>query len=171
MAFAPDGLTSLGGYPGDEEKATALFGKADRPKMTEDFVAAANWLKSRPESTGKLGVVGFCFGGGIANTLATRMPDLAAAVPFYGAAPPDADVPKIKAAILAHHGELDTRLAMAWPAYDAALAAAKVPHEGYIYPKANHGFHNDTTPRYDEAAAKLAWQRTLGWFNKYLRST
>ena len=171
MAFAPDGLTSVGGYPGDDEQGGALFGKVDRPKMTEDFVAAANWLKSRPESTGKLGVVGFCFGGGIANALATRLPDLAAAVPFYGGVPPDADIPKIKAAILAHHGELDTRLAMSWPGYDAALTKIGVPHEGYIYPKANHGFHNDTTPRYDEAAAKLAWQRTLGWFNKYLRTT
>jgi len=171
MAFAPDGLTSVGGYPGDDEKGGELFMKVDRAKMTEDFVAAAKWLKARPESTGKLGVVGFCFGGGIANTLATRLPDLAAAVPFYGGVPPDADIPKIKAAILAHHGELDTRLAMSWPAYDAALTANKVPHEGYIYPKANHGFHNDTTPRYDEAAAKLAWQRTLAWFNKYLRST
>ena len=171
MAFAPDGLTSVGGYPGDDEKGGELFMKVDRAKMTEDFVAAANWLKSRPESTGKLGVVGFCFGGGIANTLATRLPDLAAAVPFYGGVPPDADIPKIKAAVMAHHGELDTRLAMSWPAYDAALTANKVPHEGYIYPKANHGFHNDTTPRYDEAAAKLAWQRTLGWFNKYLRNT
>ncbi len=171
MAFAPDGLTSVGGYPGDDEKGGELFGKVDRPKMTEDFVAAANWLKARPESTGKLGVVGFCFGGGIANTLATRLPDLAAAVPFYGGVPPDGDIPKIKAAVMAHHGELDTRLAMSWPAYDAALTANKVPHEGYIYPKANHGFHNDTTPRYDEAAAKLAWERTLGWFNKYLRNT
>ena len=171
MAFAPDGLTSVGGYPGDDEKGGELFMKVDRAKMTEDFVAAANWLKARPESTGKLGVVGFCFGGGIANTLATRLPDLAAAVPFYGGVPPDADIPKIKAAILAHHGELDTRLAMSWPAYDAALTKIGVPHEGYIYPKANHGFHNDTTPRYDEAAAKLAWQRTIGWFNKYLRTT
>jgi len=171
MAFAPDALTSVGGYPGDDEKGGALFGKVDRPKMTEDFVAAAAWLKARPESTGKLGVVGFCFGGGIANTLAVRMPDLAAAVPFYGGPPADADVPKIKAAVQAHHGELDTRLAEGWPAYDKALTAANVPHEGFIYPKANHGFHNDTTPRYDEAAAKLAWTRTIGWFNKYLRST
>jgi carboxymethylenebutenolidase len=169
MAFAPDGLTSVGGYPGDDEKGAAAFMKVDRAKMTEDFVAAANWLKARPDCTGKLGVVGFCFGGGIANTLATRLPDLAAAVPFYGAVPPDADIPKIKAAILVHHGELDTRLAASWPAYDAALTANHVPHEGYIYPKANHGFHNDTTPRYDEAAAKLAWQRTIDWFNKYLR--
>ena len=146
--------------------------KVDRAKMTEDFVAAANWLRTRPDSTGKLGAVGFCFGGGIANTLAVRLgPDLAAAVPFYGAVPPDADIPKIKAAVLVHHGEADTRLAATWPAYDAALTAAKVPHEGYIYSKAQHGFHNDTTPRYDDAAAKLAWQRTLDWFNKYLRTT
>jgi len=172
MAFAPDGLTSVGGYPGDDEKGGELFGKVDRPKMTEDFVAAANWLKARPESTGKLGVVGFCFGGGIANTLAVRMgSDLAAAVPFYGGPPTEAEVAKIKAAVMAHHGELDTRLAEGWPAYDKALTANKIPHEGYIYPKANHGFHNDTTPRYDEAAAKLAWTRTLGWFNKYLRNT
>jgi carboxymethylenebutenolidase len=171
MAFAPDGLTSVGGYPGDDEKGAALFGKVDRAKMTEDFVAAANWLKSRPDSTGRLGAVGFCFGGGIANMLAVRVPDLAAAVPFYGGPPPAADIPKIKAAVLVHHGELDTRLAETWPAYDAALKAANVPHEGYIYPKANHGFHNDTTPRYDEAAAKLAWGRTLDWFNKYLRTT
>ncbi len=171
MAFAPDGLTSVGGYPGDDEKGAQLFGQVDRPKMLEDFVAAANWLKSRPESTGRLGAVGFCFGGGIVNTLAVRMPDLAAAVPFYGAVPAAADVAKIKAAVLVHHGEMDTRLAETWPAYDAALKAANVPHEGYIYPKAQHGFHNDTTPRYDEAAAKLAWQRSLDWFNKYLRTT
>jgi carboxymethylenebutenolidase len=169
MALAPDGLTSVGGYPGDDERGGQLFGQVDRAKMTEDFVAAAQWLKARPDCTGKLGVVGFCYGGGIANTLAVRMPDLSAAVPFYGGAPAAADVPKIKAAVLAHHGELDTRLAASWPAYDAALTAAGVPHEGYIYPKANHGFHNDTTPRYDEQAAKLAWQRTIDWFNKYLK--
>jgi carboxymethylenebutenolidase len=169
MAFAPDGLTSVGGYPGDDEKGGALFNQVDRAKMTEDFVAAANWLKTRPDSTGKVGVVGFCFGGGIANTLATRIPDLGAAVAFYGAVPAPADVAKIKAPVLVHHGELDTRLAATWPDYDKALTAAGVTHEGYIYPKANHGFHNDTTPRYDEAAAKLAWQRTVGWFNKYLK--
>ena len=170
LALAPDGLTSVGGYPGDDEKGGQLFGQVDREKMTVDFMAAANYLKSHPDSTGRVGVVGFCFGGGIANTLAVRMPDvISAAVPFYGAAPAAEDVPKIKAAILAHHGELDTRLAAGWPAYDAALTAAKIPHEGYVYPKANHGFHNDTTPRYDEAAAKLAWQRTVDWFNKYLK--
>ena len=172
MAFAPDGLTSVGGYPGNNEEGGALFAKVDRAKMTEDFVAAANWLRARPESTGKLGVVGFCFGGGIANTLAVRMGgDLAAAVPFYGSAPPVADVAKIKAAVLVHHGELDKRLVDGWPAYEAALKAANVRYEGYVYPGANHGFHNDTTPRYDEAAAKLAWDRTVGWFNKYLKTT
>ncbi len=169
MAFAPDGLTSVGGYPGDDEKGGELFAQVDKNKMLEDFAAAAAWLKARPDSTGRLGVVGFCYGGGVANSLAVRMPDLSAAVPFYGAPPAPADVPKIKAAVLAHHGELDTRLATTWRAYDAYLTAAKVPHAGYIYPKANHGFHNDTTPRYDEAAAKLAWQRTLDWFNTYLR--
>jgi carboxymethylenebutenolidase len=169
MAFAPDGLTSVGGYPGDDEKGGQLFAQVDKTKMTADFIAAANWLKARPESSGKLGVVGFCFGGGIANTLAVRLPDLAAAVPFYGQPPDMADVPNIRAAVLAHHAELDTRLASTWPAYDAALTAAHVPHAGYIYPKTNHGFHNDTTPRYDEAAAKLAWQRTLDWFDRYLR--
>jgi carboxymethylenebutenolidase len=172
MAFAPDGLTSLGGYPGDDEKGGQLFSQVNGDKMFEDFVAAASWLKSRPDSSGKLGAVGFCFGGGVVNKLAVRLgPNMAAGVPFYGAVPPPADIPKIKAAILVHHGEADTRLASSWPDYDAALTAAKVPHEGYIYPKAQHGFHNDTTPRYDEAAAKLAWQRTLGWFNKYLKNS
>lgn len=171
IAFAPDGLTSVGGYPGDDEKGGAMFQKVDRAKMTEDFVASATWLKNHANSTGKFGVVGFCFGGGISNTLAVRMPDLGAAVPFYGGAPPVEDVPKIKAAILVHHGELDTRLVEGWPAYEAALKANKIRYEGYVYPKANHGFHNDTTPRYDEPGAKLAWQRTLDHFNKYLRTT
>ena len=170
MALAPDGLTSVGGYPGNDEQGGQMFGKVDRAKMTEDFVAAATWLKARPDSNGKLGVVGFCFGGGIANTLAVRMPDLAAAVPFYGAPPAVTDVPKIKAAVLVHHGELDTGLVGRWPAYEAALKENKITYEGYVYPKANHGFHNDTTPRYDEAAAKQAWQRTLDWFNKYLKT-
>jgi carboxymethylenebutenolidase len=171
MAFAPDGLTSVGGYPGDDVKGGELFGKVDRTKMGEDLYAAAVWLKNRPDSTGKLGVTGFCFGGGIANSLAVRMgSDLAAAVPFYGGAPPAADVPKIKAAILVHHGAKDTRLVSAWPAYDAALTAANVPHEGHIYADAVHGFNNDATPeRYNKAAADEAWKRTIDWFNKYLR--
>jgi len=171
IAFAPDGLTSVGGYPGDDEKGLKLFNQVDRAKMSEDFLAAAEWLKSRPDGSGKLGATGFCFGGGIANQLAVRMGDgLAAAVPFYGLQPSAADAAKLKAPILAHYGELDTRITSGWPAFDAALTAAHVPHEGYVYKGANHGFHNDTTPRYDEAAAKLAWQRTLDWFDKYLRS-
>jgi len=173
MAFAPDGLTSVGGYPGDDDKGGQLFGQVDRNKMTEDFVASATWLKARSDCTGKIGVTGFCYGGGIANTLAVRLgADLAAAAPFYGQMPTSAaDIAKIKAAILVHHGEMDTRLAMAWPAYDAALKAAGVTHEGYIYPGAVHGFNNDATPqRYNEAASKLAMQRTMDWFNKYLRS-
>jgi carboxymethylenebutenolidase len=173
MAFAPDGLTSVGGYPGDDEKGGALFGKVDRMKMGEDLYAAAVWLKNRPDSTGRLGVTGFCFGGGIANTLAVRMgSDLAAAVPYYGGAPPAADVPKIKAAVLVHHGGEDTRLVMAWPEYDAALKAAGVPHEGHIYPGAVHGFNNDATPaRYNKAAADESWKLTVDWFNRYVRGT
>jgi carboxymethylenebutenolidase len=171
IAFAPDGLTSLGGYPGDDEKGLALFGTIDRGRMLEDFVAAASWLKSRPDGTGKLGAVGFCFGGGIVNQLAVRMgPDLAAGVPFYGTQPSAADAARIKAPINAQYGELDQRITSGWPAFDAALTEAQVPHEGHVYQGANHGFHNDTTPRYDEAAAKEAWRRTLDWFNKYLRT-
>jgi carboxymethylenebutenolidase len=171
IAFAPDALTSLGGYPGDDEKGLALFGKLDRGKMTEDFLAAATWLKSRPDGNGKLGAVGFCFGGGVVNQLAVRMgPNLAAGVPFYGAQPSAADAAKIKTPINAQYGELDSRITDGWPDFDAALSQAGVPHEGHIYKGANHGFHNDTTPRYDEAAAKEAWQRTLDWFNKYLRA-
>jgi carboxymethylenebutenolidase len=170
MAFAPDGLTSVGGYPGDDEKGGAAFGKVDRPKMTEDFVAAARWLKARPDCTGKIGVVGFCFGGGIANTLAVRMgSDLNAAVPFYGGQPPAADAAKIKAPMLLHYASQDTRITGNWPAFEAALKANNVTYTGYVYEGAQHGFHNDTTPRYDEANAKLAWQRTLDFFNKYLR--
>ena len=171
IAFAPDGLTSAGGYPGDDEKGVELFRKIDATKMREDFLAAATWLRSRPDCTGKLGAVGFCYGGGVVNILAVRMgPDLAAAVPFYGSQPSAADAAKIKAPVLAQYGELDTRITSGWPDFDAALTAAHVTHEGHIYKGANHGFHNDTTPRYDEAAAKLAWQRTLDWFDKYLRS-
>jgi carboxymethylenebutenolidase len=171
MAFAPDGLTSLGGFPGDDYKGGQLFSKVDGKKMTEDFVASAMWLKSRADCTGKIGATGFCYGGGISNTLAVRLgADLAAAAPFYGAVPAKDDIPKIKAAILVHHGELDTRLAATWPAYDMALKAANVPHEGYIYPGAVHGFNCDATPeRYNKAAADLAWQRTIDWFNKYVR--
>ncbi len=170
LAFAPDGLTSVGGYPGDDEKGGAAFGKVDRNKMAEDFVAAAKWLKARPDCTGKLGAVGFCFGGGVVNTLAVRLgADLNAGVPFYGGQPPAADVAKIKAPMLMHYGGLDTRVNAGWPAYEEALKANHIPYEGYIYEGANHGFHNDTTPRYDKAAATLAWQRTLAWFNKYLR--
>ena len=171
IAFAPDGLTSKGGYPGDEEKALALFGEVDRGKMFEDFVASALWLKSRPDSTGKLGAVGFCFGGAIVNQLAVRLGStLDAAVPFYGPQPNAADTAKIKAPLNAQYAELDTRITGGWPAFDAALTAANVPHEGHIYKATNHGFHNDTTPRYDESAAKEAWQRTLDWLNKYLRA-
>jgi carboxymethylenebutenolidase len=172
MAFAPDGLTSLGGYPGDDYKGGQMFSKVDGKKMAEDFVASAMWLKSRSDCTGKIGATGFCYGGGISNTLAVRLgPDIGAAVPFYGAPPAADDVPKIKAAILVHHGELDTRLAGTWPAYDKELTAANVPHEGYIYPGAVHGFNCDATPeRYNKAAADLAWGRTIDWFNKYVRA-
>src|SRR5712671_6313990 len=170
IAFAPDGLTSVGGYPGDDEKGGALFGKVDRAKMNEDLLAAAYWLKSRPDCTGKIGAVGFCFGGGIVNTLAVRMgSDLSAGVPFYGRQPSAADAAKIKAPLLLHYAGLDTRINGGWPAYEEALKANHVTYTAYIYEGANHGFHNDTTPRYDEAAAKLAWQRTLDFFNKYLK--
>jgi carboxymethylenebutenolidase len=170
LTFAPDGLTSVGGYPGDDEKGAQLFGQVDENKMFEDFVASAAWLKSRPECTGKIGVVGFCFGGTMANRLAVRLPDLAAAVPFYGRQPSAADAARIKAPLLLHYAALDTRITGGWPAYEEALRVNHVPYTAYIYEGVNHGFHNDTTPRYDEVAAKLAWQRTLDFFNKYLRS-
>jgi len=171
VAFAPDGLTTLGGYPGDEEKAVALFQQLDRARVLTDMAASARWLKARPDTTGGLGAVGFCFGGGVVNQLAVRMgSDLAAGVPFYGMQPKPEDAAKIKAPINAQYGELDSRITDGWPAFDKALSEAGVTHEGHIYKGANHGFHNDTTPRYDEAAAKEAWQRTLDWFNKYLRT-
>jgi carboxymethylenebutenolidase len=169
MALAPDGLTSVGGYPGDEEQGAQLFMKVDGGKMRQDFIASAKWVKARPDSTGKLGAVGFCFGGTVTNFLAVQLGgELQAAAPFYGGQPSAEDTAKIKAPIQAHYGELDTRISSGWPAWDKALTDAKVTHEGYVYMGANHGFHNDTTPRYDEAAAKLAWQRTLDWFKKYL---
>jgi carboxymethylenebutenolidase len=170
IAFAPDGLTSVGGYPGDDEKGGKLFGTVDRTKMMEDFVAAARWLKARPDCTGKIGAVGFCFGGGVVNTLAVRLGgDLAAGVPFYGGQPSAADAAKIKAPLLLQYAGLDTRINGGWPAYEEALKANHVTYTAHIYDGVNHGFHNDTTPRYDEAAAKLAWSRTLEFFNKYLR--
>jgi len=173
MAFAPDGLTSAGGFPGDDYHGGQLFSKIDGKKMFEDMVAAALWLKGRADCTGKIGVTGFCYGGSVSNNLAVRLgADLAAAAPFYGGAPAvKEDVAKIKAAVLVHHGALDTRLAQAWPAYDAALTEAKVTHEGYLYPGAGHGFHCDATPeRYIKPAADLAWGRTVDWFNKYVRA-
>jgi len=170
IAFAPDALFTLGGYPGDEDKARELFPKLDQGKTRNDFVAAAAYLKALPDGNGKVGAVGFCYGGGVANFLATRVPDLGAAVPFYGGAPAAEDVPKIKAPLLIHHGEKDERLLAAWPAYEAALKAAGANYQAFIYPGAQHGFNNDTTPRYDEGAAKLAWERTTAFFNKYLRS-
>jgi carboxymethylenebutenolidase len=168
-AFAPDALFPLGGYPGDEDKAREVFPKLDQAKTREDFVAAAAWLKGRADATGKIGVVGFCYGGGIANMLATRLPDLGAAVPFYGNQPKAEDVAKIKAPLLIHYAEQDDRINAGWPAYEAALKANKVSYEAYIYPGTQHGFNNDTTPRYDKAAATLAWQRTIAFFEKHLR--
>ena len=171
MAMAPDGLTSVGGYSGDDENGAKLFGQVDRVKMAEDLYAAAVYLKGRSDRTGKLGAIGFCFGGGVVNNLAVRMgSDLSAGVPFYGAQPKAEDVAKIKTPINAQYGELDARITGGWPAFDASLTQAGVPHEGHIYKNANHGFHNDTTPRYDEAAATEAWQHTLDWFGKYLKA-
>ena len=170
IAFAPDALTPLGGYPGDEEKAVQLFSQLDATKRSEDLVAAYGVLKARPECTGKVGAVGFCFGGTTVNLFAVRLPDLAAAVPFYGGQPSAADVAKIKAPLLIHYAGLDERINAGWPAYEAALKANGVKYQMYMYPNTNHGFHNDTTPRYDEAAAKLAWSRTIAFLNENLRS-
>jgi carboxymethylenebutenolidase len=170
VAFAPDGLTSVGGYPGDDEKGAALFREVDGKKMTEDFVAAARWLKARPDSTGKLGAVGFCFGGGMVNQLAVRLgSDLNAGVAFYGRQPGADDVPKISAPLLLHYAGNDQGVNAGIAAYEAALKANKKVYTLYTYEGKQHGFHNDTTPRYDEAAAKLAWSRTLDFFNKHLR--
>ena len=169
IAFAPDALAPLGGYPGDEDKARELFGKLDQEKTHADFLAAAAWLKALPEGNGRVGTVGFCYGGGIANFLATRIPDLAAAVPFYGSQPSDADAARIKAPLLLHYAGKDERINAGWPRYEAALKAAHVNYQAFIYPDVQHGFNNDTTPRYDKAAAELAWQRTVDFFNKTLR--
>jgi carboxymethylenebutenolidase len=171
IAFAPDGLTSVGGYPGDDEKGAAKFREVNGPKMMEDFVAAAEWLKKQPQCTGKIGAIGFCFGGGIVNQLAVRMPDLGAGAPFYGAPPSPEDAAKINAPMMLHYADptKDTGIGQRIPAYEAALKEHHKNYQLFIYEGAQHGFHNDTTPRYDEKAAKLAWQRTLEFFNKNLR--
>jgi len=176
MALAPDAIWPLGGYPNvdkygaeADEKALEMQRKLDTAKILQDFLAAGDFMLKHPQSTGKLGAVGFCFGGGVVNQMAVRMPQLAAGVPFYGAAPATEDVPKIKAAMLLNFAEQDPNILGRWPAYEEALKANHIRYEAYIYPKTGHGFHNDTTPRYDEAAAKLAWQRTLDHYSKYLK--
>ena len=168
VAFAPDALAPAGGYPGNEDRAREMFAKLDNTKLTEDLLAACSHLKRVPEFNGKFGAVGFCFGGGIVNTMATRIPELSAGVPFYGRQPPAEAVPKIKAAMQMHYAEQDPNINSGIDAYRNALLSAGVKHEIHIYPKTQHGFHNDTTPRYDEAAAKLAWSRTLAWFKQHL---
>jgi len=170
VAFAPDALTPLGGYPGDEDKARDLFAKLDQARTRNDFIAAAAYLKGLPDCTGKIGVVGFCYGGGIANMLATKLPDLGAAVPFYGNQPAAADAARIKAPLLIHYAGNDERINSGWPAYETALKAAGVKYQAFVYSGTEHGFNNDTTPRYDAAAAKLAWTRTVDFFNQNLRS-
>jgi carboxymethylenebutenolidase len=171
IAFAPDALTTVGGYPSDDFKGGQLFGKIDRPKLTQDFVACAQWLKAHALSNARVCVTGFCFGGGQSNVLATLLgPDLAAAAPFYGGAAPLPDVPKIKAAMLVHHGALDKQLVDAYPAYAAELKKNNIPHEGHIWPNSVHGFFNDATPeRYNKTTAPQAWTRTIEWFNQYSR--
>lgn len=168
MAFAPDALTPLGGYPGDEDKAREAFAKLDQAHALNDFLAAATWLRSRPDATGKLGVVGFCYGGGIVHQLAVRLPDLDAGVPFYGNTPAPAEAAKVKAPLLIQRAEIDERINAAWPAYEAALRAAGVRFTAYQYPGTQHGFNNDTTPRYDAAAAQLAWSRTVAFLKAQL---
>ena len=169
VAFAPDALAPVGGYPGDEEKARQLFASLDQKKMMEDLHAAVAFLKSRAECNGSIGAVGFCFGGGVANGMAVRFPDLGAAVPFYGRQPSAADTAKIKAPLLIHYAGEDAGINAGWPTWEEALKKDKVRYTAYIYPGAQHGFHNDTTPRYDEAAAKLAWSRTLAFFDANLK--
>ena len=168
VAFAPDALTPLGGYPGDEDKARDMFAKLDQKKATEDFVAAAEFLKNRLESNGKIGAVGFCYGGGIVHMLSVRLPELNAAVPFYGNQPAAADATKVKAPLMMHFAAVDERINASWPTYEAALKAAGARYVAYQYPGTQHGFNNDTTPRFDAAAAKLAWSRTIEFFNKNL---
>jgi carboxymethylenebutenolidase len=170
LAFAPDALTPLGGYPSNDDEGRTLQRKRDSEKMTQDFIAAAELLQKDALASGKVGVVGFCFGGGMANSLAVRIPDVIdAAAPFYGRQPPVEDVPNIKASLLLHYAELDNRINAGWPAYETALKAAKVTYTAHIYEGVNHGFHNDTTPRFDKDAAKLAWNRTIDFFNASLR--
>jgi carboxymethylenebutenolidase len=169
MALAPDALTPLGGYPGDEDKARAEFQKLDQPKTREDFISATHYLRTRKDCTGKIGAVGFCYGGSMVGFLATRIPELAASVPFYGGQPSAEDTKNIKAALLINYAADDKRINEAWPAWEAALKENNVRYEAYIYPGTQHGFNNDTTPRFDAAAAKLAWERTLAHFNKHLR--
>ncbi len=168
VALAPDGLTSVGGYPGNDDKGRELQQKVDPQKLMNDFFAAIEWMKAHPAATGKVGITGFCYGGGVANAAAVAYPELSAAVPFYGRQPKAEDVPRIKAPLLLHYGELDTAINEGWPAYEKALKANNRTYEAYVYPGANHGFHNDSTPRYDKAAADLAWQRTIDWFTRYL---
>lgn len=169
ISLAPDALTPLGGYPGTDDQGREMQSKRDRNEMLEDFIAAFSNLKAHKECNGKVGVVGFCFGGWISNMMAVRITDLSAAVPFYGGQPPVEDVPKINAPLLLHYAELDTRVNEGWPAYEKALKENKKEYMAYMYPQANHGFHNDTTPRYDKAAADLAWNRTIDFFNKELK--
>ncbi len=168
ISIAPDALTPLGGYPGNDDKGREMQAKRDKNEMLEDFIAAFEYLKQQPDVNGKIGVVGFCFGGGIANLMAVRLPDLAAAVPFYGAQPPLDQVPQIKAPLLIHYAGLDTHVNEGWPAYENALKENKKEYTAYIYPNVNHGFHNDTTPRYDKDAAELAWKRTIDFFTQKL---
>jgi carboxymethylenebutenolidase len=168
ISIAPDALTPLGGYPGDDDKGREMQAKRDKNEMLEDFIDAFEYLRKHPDCNGKVGVVGFCFGGGIANQMAVRLPELAAAVPFYGAQPPADEVSRIKASLLLHYAGLDTRITDGWPAYEAALKENKKEYTAYIYPNVNHGFHNNTTPRYDKAAADLAWQRTIEFFTQKL---
>lgn len=169
VSLAPDALTPLGGYPGNDDAGRELQSKRNRDEMLEDFIAAFDYLKSYKDCNGKVGAVGFCFGGGIVNMMAVRIPDLAAAVPFYGGQPSKEDVPKIKAPLLLHYAALDTRVNEGWPAYEAALKSNNKEYKAYIYPNVNHGFHNDTTPRYDKTAAELAWKRTIDFFNDKLK--